>query len=364
LEQAHRRAVERGLVDHAHRALGNLASIVSDDLARYDTAVPLIDRALAFAEQYDLDAGYAWLLGQRAKLRLERGDWSGAFADADTALARSGPRGVNAVLPFTVRGRIQAARGDPEAMTSLDEAARQADRVGDAQWVSPVVDARAEYFLWAGDADRAQEEARRGIAVAGGSHGPPFVVGRLAYRLWEAGGTDEPPANTAEPFRMMINGAWAAAAAEWGRRGGRYLQAEALAAGDEDAAAAALQILDELGATRAATTCAGSCAAAGSPGCPAGAPDDRRARRRVDRPAGGDPRDGRCGDVQGRDRRAARRVGADRGPPRLARARQAGRDQPPPSGRDGRADGRDDGRPRALGAVAPPPCRTASGRRG
>ena len=29
------------------------------------------------------------------------------------------------------------------------------------------------------------------------------------------------------------------AAAEWGRRGGRYLQAEALAAGDEDAAAAA-----------------------------------------------------------------------------------------------------------------------------
>ena len=41
------------------------------------------------------------------------------------------------------------------------------------------------------------------------------------------------------------------AAAEWGRRGGRYLQAEALAAGDEDAAAAALQILDELGATRA-----------------------------------------------------------------------------------------------------------------
>jgi len=164
LEQAHRRAVERGLVDHAHRALGNLASIVSDDLARYDTAVPLIDRALAFAEQYDLDAGYAWLLGQRAKLRLERGDWSGAFADADTALARSGPRGVNAVLPFTVRGRIQAARGDPEAVTSLDEAARQADRVGDAQWVSPVVDARSEYFLWA--------PPRSGAAAAGGTCRP------------------------------------------------------------------------------------------------------------------------------------------------------------------------------------------------
>jgi len=124
----------------------------------------LIDRALAFAEQHDLDAGYAWLLGRRAKLRLERGDWSGAFADADTALARSGPRGVNAVLPFTVRGRIQAARGDPEAVTSLDEAARQADRVGDAQWVSPVVDARSEYFLWA--------PPRSGAAAAGGTCRP------------------------------------------------------------------------------------------------------------------------------------------------------------------------------------------------
>ena len=206
LEQAHRRAVERGLVDHAHRALGNLASIVSDDLARYDTAVPLIDRALAFAEQHDLDAGYAWLLGRRAKLRLERGDWSGALADADTALARSGPRGVNAVLPFTVRGRIQAARGDPEAVTSLDEAARQADRVGDAQWVSPVVDARSEYFLWA--------PPRSGAAAAGGTCRPkrsPRATRTRRLRPCRSSTSSAPPVQ--------------------------------------------------------ATTCAGSCAAAGSPGC-------------------------------------------------------------------------------------------------
>ena len=250
LERAYEQAVAHELFDHAHRALGNLASIVSDDLARYDAAVPLIERALAFAEQHDLDAGYAWLLGQRAKLRLERGDWSGALADADNALARSGPRGVNAVLPFTVRGRIQAARGEPDALTNLDEAARQAHRVGDAQWLAPVADGRSEYFLWHDDPQRAQEEARAGIAAAGGSNGPPFVVGRLAYRLWKAGG-DELPTAIAEPFRMMIDGAWAAAAAEWARRGGRYLQVEALAAGDEGAATEALQVLDELLATRA-----------------------------------------------------------------------------------------------------------------
>jgi DNA-binding NarL/FixJ family response regulator len=50
----------------------------------------------------------------------------------------------------------------------------------------------------------------------------------------------------------MIEGDWAAAAAEWERRGATYLRAEALAAGDEAAAGEALRILDGLGATRAA----------------------------------------------------------------------------------------------------------------
>ena len=60
------------------------------------------------------------------------------------------------------------------------------------------------------------------------------------------------PELTAEPFRLMIDGDWAAAAAEWERRGATYLRAEALAAGDEAAAGEALRILDGLGATRAA----------------------------------------------------------------------------------------------------------------
>ena len=60
------------------------------------------------------------------------------------------------------------------------------------------------------------------------------------------------PDLAAEPFRLMIDGDWAAAAEEWGRRGATYLRAEALVAGDEAAAGEALRILDGLGATRAA----------------------------------------------------------------------------------------------------------------
>jgi DNA-binding CsgD family transcriptional regulator len=118
--------------------------------------------------------------------------------------------------------------------------------------VVPVADARSEYFLLNGDPERAREEARRGLEYAGSERGGPFIIGRLAYRLWRAGGTDEVPATAARPYQHMIGGQWAEAAAEWGRRGGAYLRVEALSAGDEDAASLALRTLDELGASRAA----------------------------------------------------------------------------------------------------------------
>ena len=252
LEEAHRRADARGLVDHAGRAVGNVALVYADELGEYDEAVPLVDRALAYNEAHDLDGMYNMVLGGRAKLRFERGDWGGALADADATLARSGPRGVNAVLPLVVRGRVQAACGEPAALVTLDEAAREAEGVGDVPMVVPVLDARSEYFLWAGDPARAQAEALRGLALIGGDRGQPFMAGRLAWRLWRAGGGDALPVNAAEPFRMMVRGDWAGAAADWERRGATYLRADALGAGDEAAAAEALRILDRLGATQAA----------------------------------------------------------------------------------------------------------------
>jgi DNA-binding CsgD family transcriptional regulator len=117
----------------------------------------------------------------------------------------------------------------------------------------PVAEALSEYFLWAGDADRAQQEARQGMRLAGWDGGPPFVVGRLAWRLWRAGGTAEKWSAIAEPYQMMMRGDWAAAAAEWASRGATYLRIDALAAGDEVSGAEALRLLDGLGAARAAS---------------------------------------------------------------------------------------------------------------
>ncbi|NHC15669.1 ATP-binding protein [Motilibacter deserti] len=244
---AHRRAAAAGLAEHAARALVNLAGVVTQELAEFATASPIADSALAYARAHELDPYVLWMLG----LRIERGDWSGALADASEALARPGLLGVNAVLPLMVRGRILAARGDPRASDVLDEAAREAARVGDAQWVAPVAEARSEHFLWRGEEERARAEAAHGLQLARSVKEQPFVVGRLAYCLWRAGGTGPVPASAAEPYQRMIRGEWRAAADDWAGRGAVYLQAQALALGDDSAVRQALQILEGLGAEQA-----------------------------------------------------------------------------------------------------------------
>jgi DNA-binding CsgD family transcriptional regulator/tetratricopeptide (TPR) repeat protein len=253
LQELHELADRQGMTDSAARAVINPAIFIGDELARYDdVAVVLHERALRYMADHDLDGYFVHLLGSRARLRYERGDWTGALADADAALGRPDQPRLNRVLPLVFRGRIQAARGDEDAHATLDEAARLAESAEDVVMVAPVADARSELFLWSGDAVAAQQVAREALQLARGLGGTAFIAGRLAYRVWRAGGEDEVPDGIAEPYRWMIEGDWERAAAEWSRRGAVCLRAQALAAGDEAAAGEALRILDGLGASRAA----------------------------------------------------------------------------------------------------------------
>ncbi|MEV6442989.1 AAA family ATPase [Amycolatopsis sp. NPDC051716] len=251
LEEAHERAAANGYVDLAVRAKLNLACVTAEELAQYGNAVALIDGALRYAREQNLDGYAQYLIGARANVRMQRCDWAGALADADAALARPGQFAVTAVMPLVARGRIQAACGNPDAISTLDEAARRAGQIGEAQWLAPVAAARSEYFLWNGDADRAADEARQCLELTAPVH-QPFQLGVLAYRLWRAGATERPATAVASPFQLMISGSWAEAAAEWAARGATYLRIEAMSAGDPPAAVEALRTLDSLGATRAA----------------------------------------------------------------------------------------------------------------
>jgi DNA-binding CsgD family transcriptional regulator/tetratricopeptide (TPR) repeat protein len=252
LEQAFDVAVAAGLEDHAARALVNLASL-DMEFRDYRHARGDLDRALAFTVQHDLAGNAQYMLGMRARLRLDRGDWAGAEQDARAALAeleqrRQGPRAVDALV---VLGLLQARRGDPDAKGTLEEAAALALPTGELQWIGLVAAARAEHAWLHGELDRTATEAATGFALAVRA-GHPWFAGELACWLWRAGALPEVPAVAAEPYRLLLAGDWRAAASAWHALGCPYEQAQTLALGDEEACLQALGLLDGLGTRQTA----------------------------------------------------------------------------------------------------------------
>jgi DNA-binding CsgD family transcriptional regulator len=251
LEQGFEVAIAAGLEDHAARALTNLATNAVE-MRDYRHAERDLDRALAFVQAHEL-AGYTQhLLGNRARLRLDRGDWVGAEQDARAALAErvhSSGRLADALVPLAL---LQARRGDPGAAATLQEATEHAFATGELQWTGQAAAARAEHAWLHGEDHRVAEEAASVFELAvQAAH--PWFAGELAFWLRLAGAPVRVPAMVAEPYRLLLGGDWRAAADDWRERGCPYQRALALACGDQDEALlAALALLDGLGARQTA----------------------------------------------------------------------------------------------------------------
>jgi DNA-binding CsgD family transcriptional regulator len=251
LERGFEVAIAAGLEDHAARALCNLGTLGAE-MRDYRHAPQDLDRGLAFVQSHEL-AGYVQhLLGHRARVRLDAGDWAGAERDARAALAEQVAGGARVVDGLVPLGLLQARRGDPAAAATLQEATERGFATVELQWTAPVAAARAEYAWLHGDDGRIAEEATAVLAEAvRAAH--PWFTGELAFWLWLAGALPETPAVIAEPYRLLLAGDWRASADAWQRMRCPYHRALALSRGDGDEALLdALAILDGLGARQAA----------------------------------------------------------------------------------------------------------------
>ncbi|GIF50879.1 regulatory LuxR family protein [Asanoa ferruginea] len=284
LEAAYAAAAAAGHVDHATRALLNIAGGLAEQ-ARFTAAAPALDRAVGYAREQDLDGYLQCLLGTRAGVKLQAGDWAGAITDADESLRLPAQGGIGRVPALVALGRIHGARGDQSlALSYLDEADRHAGPAREMQWVGPTKSARAEHFRWYGDPERAAAEVRPALARAAGQRAAPHS-GELALRLWQADGRTSAPEGALAPYRWMVDGDWRQAANDWHQRGGHFLRLEALALGDLDAVTEAVRGLDALGATHAAQWLRGDLRRRGLRGVPRGP-----RRTTVSHPAGLTPR--------------------------------------------------------------------------
>jgi DNA-binding CsgD family transcriptional regulator/tetratricopeptide (TPR) repeat protein len=257
-DQAGRAKLERSLAtarahdmhDHAARCYANLTSIAIMH-RDYRFAEGHLSEGIAFTTDRDMDSYSVYLRGWRARWLFEQGRWSQAATEAESALALHPGSAVIALPAIIALGHLRVRQGDSSAVELLDQARALALPTGEIQRIGPVSVARAEGAWWDGDPERTIAEARPGyeLALRGGDR---WSLGALVYWMVRAGHAMPLPEPVPPVYRLMMNGDWASAAAEWERIGCPFERALALADGDRGAQFEALDAFDKLGARPAA----------------------------------------------------------------------------------------------------------------
>jgi predicted ATPase/DNA-binding CsgD family transcriptional regulator len=250
LEKSLQISLAQGFEEHAARAYSNLSSICVK-AHRYSEAVRYLNDGIHYCIERDLDAWRLYMSAWRARSHLEQGNWQEAADDAHSVLGKPHVSMIAKIPALTALAHVRVRRGDPDAMTLLDEALALAMPTGELQRIVPVVAARAEAAWLKCDLEQCVAEARWGFEMALTAKNLP-ELGELSFWMWRGGGLIEPPAGIEAPYALHICGNWQAAAAAWEKLGCPYERAMALADGDEVDQRTALEIFVQLGAAPAA----------------------------------------------------------------------------------------------------------------
>ncbi len=165
-----------------------------------------LERARALAEQLGLDTPRAYLLAQRARLELVRGEWDAAGDSAGLVLRDPRSPPVARVWALAALGLLRARRGDPAAHAPLEEALPLVLATDELMQIGPVVAARAEAAWLTGDAETVAEVTEDALALALRRRSR-WLVGELAYWRWQAGlRTDVPTELDIGPYGLSLAG--------------------------------------------------------------------------------------------------------------------------------------------------------------
>jgi DNA-binding CsgD family transcriptional regulator len=245
---------------------------------RLDVAAELLDVSIPLMHEHDLPICRVWQMGSRARLQLMVGEWDDAVAEADRLL--EGPSAPLArTWPHLIRALVELRKHGATGV-SLDDAWRLACRFGEPIRMLPVAAAIVERAWVTGESDDRTAECRE-LLTGGPVTGLEWSRGELAVWLRRLGeGVDV--VGVAEPYRVLLDGAYEAAADDFHRRSMPYDGALALVdSGDPALAARALDILDRLGADAVAGKVRRDLRAQGMPVVPA-----RRRAATLANPAG------------------------------------------------------------------------------
>jgi DNA-binding CsgD family transcriptional regulator len=149
-------------------------------------------------------------------------------------------------------GHVRIRRGDPDAISPLEEARALAGPEPELQRVGTLAAIAAEAAWLAGDREGVLREVRPVYEMVLHRR-DPRMKGELAAWLWRVGALEKLPADIPEPYALEISRDWRGAAGAWKEIGCPYEEALVLGwYGGEPEQREALAIFDLAGAAPAA----------------------------------------------------------------------------------------------------------------
>jgi len=247
LDEAWRRAEAAGQWYEESRALFNHAWAATE-FRDLPTASDYIQRAIASATRHELPTLEAYGEAMYARVLELKGDWTQA---EDLASDLLNTMALSRMVVLPVLGIIAARRGQDSAQSNLTEGWEMAVVANENQRLAPAAVALGEYAWLSGYVEAPLTEFRE-VMTAELDKGFRYSPGAIAFWLWKLGELAEVPEGIAEPYRLVMEGQAAEAAALWEAKGVPYDRAIALAHGDQKAQLEALEIFEALGATAVA----------------------------------------------------------------------------------------------------------------
>ncbi len=218
------------------------------DVFQLSRAEELLESALPYAIDHDMDGVILYLQAWQAMLQLFQGHWLESRATAESVLDRAALQPGTGNVAQAALGRLLARQGESErARALLDEALAQSKQIGNRQRMGVYYSACAEAAWLAGDRAEVLSISDIFYETAVQNRQPGFAA-ELAYWRWCAGAPVETHDWMVRAYALEIQGDWRGAAAAWAALGCPYEEARALAGGDAEAQLAALATLESLGA--------------------------------------------------------------------------------------------------------------------
>ena len=246
LQQSLEIALKNSYHENAARAFTNLSS-GSVKIKNHALAGRSLEEGIRYCEERDLDSWTAYMLSWKARLDLDKGNWTQARNVADNLLNNENQPAIIKITAFIVLAKIIMRRGEKDVLTLLLKAKAMSFETMELQRVIPSMVSLLEYEWLTGktiieknDIDQTSRLMQRA--------GIDWEKNEFAFWMKRAGRHLVPSQEIAEPGDISSEAKASKAAAFWEKSECPYEQALVLFEGKDDDKRKAIVLVQNLGA--------------------------------------------------------------------------------------------------------------------